>query len=1480
MTGGYMMRNTMIWFMFVVLMIGNILPPNMNHSQTTEVTDSVVADNVLSNHESQKGGVYDPSKIEYVREEHSLRSADMKTFVMSDGSYQTAIYPDIVHYETQEGDWLQVDNSLIENKETLNNKSNMYNITFPKDLRESNAIKLSMGSHDISWSVARIGSSRASYSKGLTSSDKIDEVLNTTSQVYYAEVRDHVDLEYVLSGNRVKENIILNAYQERFSMTFQYTFTHLTIEIDKAGHMAFVDEDGTSVMVFDPMFMVDADLNDSQDIEVSHTQITDTVHEIVITPDDQWLKDATYPVVIDPSITVMQDSNHIDDTFIYSGTPSTNYGSYPYFTSGVPTYPYERRALLKFDMPSNLITEHVTHASMTLYRNSITPGQLVNVFKNTSDFIENTVTWNDRPTFDPVVEDYRIMESVDGFTFDITGAVKHWQSHPNYGFTIQNNNAIGGINSFLSSEDSSLTTPMIRINYIPNEGLIKDWTYDTQPLGVAGTGYVADNSGSYVNQRTDFAFSNESTSLNLFFTYSLGERHTVSPYGRGWKSNYEIILHEQDPDQFHIRSGDWGRTDFVFKSSSQKRITFWTSRYTDTYQSTKGDGLSLHIIEEGNLFGKHLTDKYLTDRYGREYHFNLVSNMLDFIITPDGKTLDIVYLADTKIYKIIDDYGNYIRYQYSGNVLTTTFLYLYDYETQSSVCVEKNVYFYTAGMLTGVKKYAYFDDIPSNKDTVSYAYDDDHKMTFFENEVTKDRVDYTYTQGVFIESIYVGQSVSGYTVSRDNQSIGGMTFDYQTNTTTISDHKGHSIRKVFDTYGHTVGVHDDEGHAILSRYLNNYVDENGDPLPHEDINYDMSNKMLFMSDVIKTQVQYLENGQFDNAAYVDLDAYGGWFKSDTTAQGFSFANSAYDIVSHQSASLNQKVNIDKGVYTLSGLIRNDYPSSGMSGANLQVLVGGDTSTSNHVFNTDGVFRKVSVTFTVTEDNTDVIVKLFNQTLGGGYASFDHLVITAGSSKYSDNLVKNSSFETSLDHWTYTSGYRVANNNDHMGHQLGDKAIRLSNSPTSPRSLTQYVMHEMHPGDVMTFGAWVKNYVSEHNELNTLGVSIKFRYLLPGGSAAYTEPYVINGHGKMTGWQQMIMDTTVPDDALVYEGFEISVVYQGKNQVYVDGVQAYLKRAYSWYGYRNDGQITEIDHHTGETTSISYDDNGFISHIESTENGTPDVHLNDLGMIDYLEDLNHHMSVSFQYDLNGTLTSTTVGSLNTGEYYRTSNTYSHTGQYISSHTDPYGNTVYYDFSGLTGLLDEMELPNGSTQYYEYNGFGRLTKTFINGSLGLAEYEYSQSDQLDKVTVGDTSYTISYNTQGLVESVSVDGIATLIENEYAEDIIGGITYQTSILTQKTYATGHRMIFGYNADQQLISVTFDEDQIDDGETPRFEYGYDAWGRIAFYQDHLNDNTWYYTYTEDNQISTITDQYGNIIGYGYDEDGLLVAYDGVRIV
>lgn len=157
---------------------------------------------------------YDVTIEEEVISERTLTS---KTFRKVDGSYEIALYNNVIHYKN--GNKLEeIDNRLVFNKnnDEYENNKNDYKIKFPKKLKSNKSIKLSKDKYQIEWSISNINTSEIDYNEKSFKSNNIKDISHVNQSVIYKNIQNNVDIEYDLIGDKIKENIILNKYIQDF----------------------------------------------------------------------------------------------------------------------------------------------------------------------------------------------------------------------------------------------------------------------------------------------------------------------------------------------------------------------------------------------------------------------------------------------------------------------------------------------------------------------------------------------------------------------------------------------------------------------------------------------------------------------------------------------------------------------------------------------------------------------------------------------------------------------------------------------------------------------------------------------------------------------------------------------------------------------------------------------------------------------------------------------------------------------------------------------------------------------------------------------------------------------------------------------------------------------------------------------------------------------------------------------------------------
>lgn len=462
---------------------------------------------------------FDITDIALIGEVDNLRSANSKTFQRVDGSFVALLYSDSVHYE-KEGKWENIDNTLSFdiNDDSYANKANQFQIKFPKSIDDNKSIKLSMEEYSLSWSILGIEKTEISVIDSEVKSSNIKELSRITQEVMYENVMDFVDIQYILSGSKIKENIILDQYIEDFSITFEYSVKNLSLtEYD--GGFSFVNNDGEVVFEFSNLFAIDklGEETDMVFIEVAQQKKDDYI--VTVSFDNDWAKNAEYPVKIDPSVQLPTEG-FIRDTYLKEGS-STSYNGDAYVKCGSDLL-FNYLGYLDFTVPEHLQNYEVIFATLTLNRYSGTNTMYLHELQEYYGDFSNTATFNwidDKPAVGNDLIDYAYFDTdCSEYKFDITQSVNRWNQlglteMPGFEFSTD-----GWRDQFYSIDAAN--SPTIEIGYIDRNGMKDYWTYTSLNAGNAGTGYISDFSQELIFVRNDLLFETELQSLGVSFIFN------------------------------------------------------------------------------------------------------------------------------------------------------------------------------------------------------------------------------------------------------------------------------------------------------------------------------------------------------------------------------------------------------------------------------------------------------------------------------------------------------------------------------------------------------------------------------------------------------------------------------------------------------------------------------------------------------------------------------------------------------------------------------------------------------------------------------------------------------------------------------------------------------------------------------------------------------------------------------------------------
>lgn len=435
-----------------------------------------------------QGNVSDSTTSRIVKEIVEMREESVKYFICEDGSYIAATYSSPVHYE-ESGKWEEIDNTL-----TLNTKSgeavystkNGFDVTIPQNLTSGRSITATNKGYTVSFkikgdtndlnmrttasvvdtdklpsvvkmndTVKMIGevsaSADISSSGTLTEGQKIEKfnaekmtVENQTSAVVYKNFLNRSDLEYVITSNSLKENIVVYAPQSEYIYRFDLNSDGLVPAEQADGSIKWTDPKNPDETVFflDAPYMYDANDNESFDVSMS-VEADGDGYVLTVRADSDWIGESgrAFPVVIDPSWSIPK--SNFKDVYVINGICANEPRAIKEIRAG-RNLTNTVRSYVKIEMPENLPAGSViTGGELTFQKQNYFKALghndidiLVYDCKDVADWSETTVCWNAQP-FDnsrngylnnnaELIDSIPATSDLDSYSFDLTEAVKRW----------------------------------------------------------------------------------------------------------------------------------------------------------------------------------------------------------------------------------------------------------------------------------------------------------------------------------------------------------------------------------------------------------------------------------------------------------------------------------------------------------------------------------------------------------------------------------------------------------------------------------------------------------------------------------------------------------------------------------------------------------------------------------------------------------------------------------------------------------------------------------------------------------------------------------------------------------------------------------------------------------------------------------------------------------------------------------------------
>lgn len=506
----------------------------------------------------------DGSAIDGIVEVESLREENAKHFKLTDGTYEMVVYGDAVHRKDADGNWQDIDNNLalqtvsgnqlystgdlrtsfakafVPNTTLFTLNENGYSISMAlvSDTLSLETGNLTMDATDeavlnaVAAEATVANAPERSESKTYSSVQEAAEI-NNRSSISYSNVRANTDIEYVLTGNDIKENIIVKQQGGNYDYEFKITLVGLSAVLNDDNTVTFIDKTDAQEKYMIPLpYMYDANGEVSYDVQYGLESLGNDTYILSVSADEGWINAAerAFPVVIDPTVI----KTMLYDTYIDSSNPASSYGSSDKLWVSSTRTTFVRGFLPA--LPEGATFHEAYLYAAYYYYDSVTTGYVtVGVYQALESWNEVGHTWNYANTMNnlglstTLVTTQNLSATVGAtadapqwMEFDITTAVASWYNgSQDYGVALKYDGGTNGSVILYSSESGEDYEPFYSIRYTY---YIPDGVYALKNLGNSGlwmdTQYDSSESGMHMQQ---YAYTSSPTE-----TFSRGGLFKIS----------------------------------------------------------------------------------------------------------------------------------------------------------------------------------------------------------------------------------------------------------------------------------------------------------------------------------------------------------------------------------------------------------------------------------------------------------------------------------------------------------------------------------------------------------------------------------------------------------------------------------------------------------------------------------------------------------------------------------------------------------------------------------------------------------------------------------------------------------------------------------------------------------------------------------------------------------------------------------------
>lgn len=1006
---------------------------------------------------------YSLNLVKNAFEVEELRSETVKHFRLEDGSYIAAQYDKPVHYQDGDGNWQDIDNTLNESGSEISTSN--ARVKFAKKITGNEVIfALHENNHKITMSLD--GAIKKTTGTILNNDDdgdsaelqKMMSLEKLSSKVLYKDILDGVDLEYVIDSYDIKENIIVKEKLSEYTYSFTMALNNLAATLDDKGQILITDVDTGMVEYLIPAptaYDANGSYADNSLLYYTLTSSGNGKYSLTVNVDANWMnsEDRTYPVVIDPPISVPNSS--VTDLDISSANPDRSSPSDTTMYVSSAWHGYWKTSSL----PALPESAYITNAQLSL-RSTSNTGNYIGAYQVTTSW-DSTLTWNKTTASSPqgklstTLLDYNRIDSEtaddnDRFYWDITNLVRSWYSgtaNHGIGFQPVSGTTASSSNIFSTSETSDASYyPHFIITYKDMKGIESYWTYATQDAGLAGTGSVNYATGTLTFSKSLLSTTDSLMQYTPMIVYSSAIAGTTNDYpntqvsywGTYMPNGFKLNINETIIQKNYI-SGDGNSISYYIWSDADGTEHYFlpVDGSTTTYRDEDGLQLTLSVgsstctitdsaktVRTFNKLSSTASGDVLSGWYLKSItDANNNQIIFTFETGPRPNGVSLKPNGSSQIDFLTISYNDsYLPYIIWNQASKEAIIFRYSstptgsISTSSTNYLREIVYAHGNSSVTATNWLNFYNNASSKTNitvdgTAYYTYDSNGYLTNVRDGLSDYQVSYTYSNGkVTAVQEYGANSTAGQKVGISYYS--GYT---EARTSGADDIYGNSDdiynRFIFDNQGRTVTSYS----TNLSR-TEVYGVSAGE---YETSNEMAPNSLKVSSATGSTSANYLLNGNFEKSD----TALTYWYTSGTTRVtsmspvGFGENEADLTVSAGTTSSIYQYVYLRAGDYTLS-LDVNTHDSD-----NLTIkMTAQSVTTPSRVFEKEIPYNKYYAAgqtafdfFTFTA-NSGEIFKITLSVTGGSsltestYVSFDNVMLSKSNGAQVYNMVQNGDFE--------------------------------------------------------------------------------------------------------------------------------------------------------------------------------------------------------------------------------------------------------------------------------------------------------------------------------------------------------------------------------------------------------------------------------------------------------------------------------------